>query len=64
MTTPLSTNELLLGKDPPEPAIVVLLPVGFAAGIITTDVQLSYLVGPLYQPWVPVAAGGPGVADG
>ena len=37
------------------PAIVVLLPVGFVAGILTKDVQPSYLLGPLFQPFVSVA---------
>ena len=39
------------------PAIVVLLPIGFVAGILTKDVQPSYLLGPLYQPFVSVAVG-------
>ena len=72
MTTALSTNELLAGiglvlalavgsqllaKVLRLPAIVVLLPVGFVAGILTKDVQPSYLLGPLYQPFVSVAVG-------
>ncbi len=39
------------------PAIVVLLPVGFVAGIVTKDVQPGSLLGPLYQPFVSVAVG-------
>jgi NhaP-type Na+/H+ or K+/H+ antiporter len=39
------------------PAIVVLLPVGFVAGILTKDVQPGYLLGPLYQPFVSIAVG-------
>jgi NhaP-type Na+/H+ or K+/H+ antiporter len=39
------------------PAIVVLLPVGFVAGILTKDVQPSDLLGQLYQPFVSVAVG-------
>jgi NhaP-type Na+/H+ or K+/H+ antiporter len=72
MADALSTNDLLLGiglvlvlavgaqlvsKVVRLPAIVVLLPVGFVAGILTKDVQPSYLLGPLYQPFVSVAVG-------
>ena len=72
MTAVLSTNDLLLGiglvlglavgsqlvaKFVRLPAIVVLLPVGFVAGILTNDVEPSYLLGPLYQPFVSVAVG-------
>jgi NhaP-type Na+/H+ or K+/H+ antiporter len=39
------------------PAIVLLLPVGFVAGILTDDVQPEQLLGPLYQPFVSVAVG-------
>ena len=68
----LSTNELLLGiglvlalavgsqlvaKLVRLPAIVVLLPVGFVAGILTQDVQPNDLLGALYQPFVSVAVG-------
>ena len=68
----LSTNQLLLGiglvlvlavgsqllaRTLQVPAIVVLLPVGFVAGILTKDVQPSHLLGPLYQPFVSVAVG-------
>jgi NhaP-type Na+/H+ or K+/H+ antiporter len=72
MAAALSTNDLLLGiglvlvlavgaqlvsKVVRLPAIVVLLPVGFVAGILTKDVQPNYLLGPLYQPFVSVAVG-------
>jgi NhaP-type Na+/H+ or K+/H+ antiporter len=68
----LSTNDLLLGiglvlvlavgsqlvaKVLRLPAIVVLLPVGFIAGIVTEDVRPSDLLGALYQPFVSVAVG-------
>ena len=68
----LSTNELLLGiglvlalavgsqlvaKLVRLPAIVVLLPVGFVAGILTQDVQPNDLLGALYQPFVSVSVG-------
>jgi NhaP-type Na+/H+ or K+/H+ antiporter len=39
------------------PAIVVLLPVGFLAGIATDDVHPDALLGPLYQPFVSLAVG-------
>ena len=72
MATPLSANELLLGiglvvvlavgsqlfaRALRLPAIVVLLPVGFVAGILTNDVRPGDLLGPLYQPFVSVAVG-------
>ena len=72
MTTALSTNQLLLGiglvlvlavgsrlvaRTLRLPAIVLLLPVGFVAGILTKDVQPSHLLGPLFQPFVSVAVG-------
>ncbi len=72
MTTPLSTNDLLLGiglvlllavgsqlmaRSLRLPAIVVLLPVGFIAGIVTDDVRPGDLLGSLYQPFVSVAVG-------
>jgi NhaP-type Na+/H+ or K+/H+ antiporter len=39
------------------PAIVVLLPAGFIAGIATEDVQPDKLLGALYQPFVSLAVG-------
>jgi NhaP-type Na+/H+ or K+/H+ antiporter len=39
------------------PAIVVLLPVGFVAGILTDDVHPDRLLGDLYQPFVSLAVG-------
>ena len=72
MTTAVSTNDLLLGiglvlvlavgsqlvaRSLRLPAIVVLLPVGFVAGILTEDVHPSDLLGALYQPFVSVAVG-------
>ena len=39
------------------PAIVVLLPVGFLAGIATDDVHPDVLLGALYQPFVSLAVG-------
>ncbi len=72
MTSALSANDLLLGlglvlvlavgsqllaRVLALPAIVVLLPVGFIAGILTKDVRPSDLLGALYQPFVSVAVG-------
>jgi NhaP-type Na+/H+ or K+/H+ antiporter len=72
MTGPLSTNALLAGiglvlvlavgsqlaaRTLALPAIVVLLPVGFIAGVLTKDVHPSDLLGDLYQPFVSVAVG-------
>jgi NhaP-type Na+/H+ or K+/H+ antiporter len=39
------------------PAIVVLLPVGFVAGILTDDVHPDRLLGDIYQPFVSLAVG-------
>lgn len=39
------------------PAIVVLLPVGFVAGVLTDDVHPDALLGQLYQPFVSIAVG-------
>jgi NhaP-type Na+/H+ or K+/H+ antiporter len=39
------------------PAIVLLLPAGFLAGIATTDVHPDVLLGDLFQPFVSVAVG-------
>jgi NhaP-type Na+/H+ or K+/H+ antiporter len=70
--TALSTDDLLLGiglvlvlavgsqlaaKTLQLPAIVVLLPVGFVAGILTEDVHPGDLLGALYQPFVAIAVG-------
>src|SRR6188768_541472 len=39
------------------PAIVVLLPAGFLAGVATDDVHPDLLLGHLYQPFISVAVG-------
>ena len=39
------------------PAIVILLPLGFLAGIVTDDVHPDRLLGALYQPFVSLAVG-------
>lgn len=53
----LAVGSQLLARLLRLPAIVVLLPVGFLSGVLTKDVQPSYLLGPLYQPFVSVAVG-------
>jgi NhaP-type Na+/H+ or K+/H+ antiporter len=68
----MSTNEVLLGlglvlvlavgsqvlaRRVGLPAIVVLLPAGFLAGIATDDVNPDALLGPLYQPLIALAVG-------
>ena len=37
------------------PALIILLPVGFAAGTLTTDVNPERLLGPAFQPLVSLA---------
>ena len=37
------------------PALIVLLPVGFAAGALTSDVNPGKLLGPVFQPMVSIA---------
>src|SRR5699024_11077294 len=39
------------------PAIVILLPAGFLAGIATDDVHPEPLLGQIYQPFVSIAVG-------
>ena len=39
------------------PAIVVLLPVGFVAGILTDTVHPDVLLGQIFQPFVSLAVG-------
>ena len=39
------------------PAIVLLLPTGFIAGMATDDVHPDRLLGALYQPFVSIAVG-------
>jgi NhaP-type Na+/H+ or K+/H+ antiporter len=39
------------------PALVVLLPAGFLAGVATDDVHPDRLLGSLYQPFVSIAVG-------
>jgi NhaP-type Na+/H+ or K+/H+ antiporter len=57
LVTGLAVGSQLAARRLRLPAIVVLLPVGFVAGILTQDVQPAVLLGPLYQPFVSVAVG-------
>jgi NhaP-type Na+/H+ or K+/H+ antiporter len=53
----LGVGSQLLAASLRLPAIVVLLPVGFLAGIATDDVHPDALLGQLYQPFVSLAVG-------
>ena len=53
----LAVSSQLLGRLLTVPAIVVLLPAGFIAGIATDDVHPDKLLGSLYQPFVTIAVG-------
>ena len=53
----LAVGSQLLARRLRVPAIVVLLPAGFIAGIATSDVNPENLLGSLYQPFVSLAVG-------
>jgi NhaP-type Na+/H+ or K+/H+ antiporter len=53
----LAVGSQLLARRLRLPAIVVLLPAGFVAGIATDDVNPEDLLGDLYQPFVSIAVG-------
>jgi NhaP-type Na+/H+ or K+/H+ antiporter len=53
----LAVSSQLLARLLAVPAIVVLLPAGFIAGIATDDVHPDNLLGSLYQPIVTIAVG-------
>jgi NhaP-type Na+/H+ or K+/H+ antiporter len=53
----LAVGSQLLAAHLRLPAIVLLLPVGFLAGIATDDVHPDALLGALYQPFVSLAVG-------
>jgi NhaP-type Na+/H+ or K+/H+ antiporter len=53
----LAVGSQLLARRLRIPAIVVLLPAGFIAGIATDYVQPETLLGDLYQPFVSIAVG-------
>jgi NhaP-type Na+/H+ or K+/H+ antiporter len=53
----LAVGSQLLAQPLNVPAIVVLLPAGFLAGIATDNVHPDKLLGSLYQPFVAIAVG-------
>src|SRR5262245_2747636 len=53
----LAVGSQLLARVLRVPALVVLLPAGFLAGIATDDVHPAELLGQLYQPFVSIAVG-------
>src|SRR5215207_110633 len=53
----LAVSSQLLARPLRVPAIVVLLPAGFLAGMATDEVHPDELLGPLYQPFVAIAVG-------
>jgi NhaP-type Na+/H+ or K+/H+ antiporter len=53
----LAVGSQLLARLVRVPALVVLLPAGFLAGIATDHVHPDVLLGPLYQPFVSIAVG-------
>jgi NhaP-type Na+/H+ or K+/H+ antiporter len=53
----LAVSSQLIARPLRAPALVVLLPAGFVAGIATNDVHPDNLLGSLYQPFVTVAVG-------
>src|SRR5690242_12769090 len=53
----LAVGSQLLARLLRVPALVVLLPAGFVAGIATDDVHPDKLLGSLYQPFVSIAVG-------
>jgi NhaP-type Na+/H+ or K+/H+ antiporter len=57
LTLVLAVGSQLLARRMSLPAIVILLPAGFLAGIATDDVHPDELLGALYQPFVSLAVG-------
>ncbi|HET9322413.1 MAG TPA: sodium:proton antiporter [Gaiellaceae bacterium] len=53
----LAVGSQLVARSLRIPALVLLLPVGFVAGIATDDVHPDELLGALYQPFVSIAVG-------
>jgi NhaP-type Na+/H+ or K+/H+ antiporter len=53
----LAVGSQLLARVVNVPALVLLLPAGFIAGIVTDDVHPDQLLGDLYQPFVSIAVG-------
>jgi NhaP-type Na+/H+ or K+/H+ antiporter len=55
LTVVLAVGSQVLASRLRIPALIVLLPVGFAAGALTSDVNPSKLVGAVFQPMVSLA---------
>src|SRR5262249_7863132 len=53
----LAVSSQLIARVLRVPGLVVLLPVGFLAGVATDDVHPDTLLGSLYQPFVSIAVG-------
>jgi NhaP-type Na+/H+ or K+/H+ antiporter len=53
----LAVSAQLIARVLRVPGLVVLLPVGFIAGVATSDVHPDSLLGSLYQPFVSIAVG-------
>src|SRR5215216_126756 len=53
----LAVSSQLIARPLRLPALVLLLPAGFVAGIATDDVHPDKLLGSLYQPFVSLAVG-------
>src|SRR5436189_5265780 len=53
----LAVSSQLIARPLRLPALVLLLPAGFIAGIATDDVHPANLLGALYQPFVAIAVG-------
>jgi len=55
LTVTLAVGSQVLASRLRIPALIVLLPVGFTAGALTSDVNPSKLLGPVFQPMVSLA---------
>jgi NhaP-type Na+/H+ or K+/H+ antiporter len=55
LTLALAVGSQILASRLRIPALIVLLPVGFAAGALTQDINPGRLLGPLFQPLVSLA---------
>jgi NhaP-type Na+/H+ or K+/H+ antiporter len=55
LTLVLAVGSQILASRLRIPALIVLLPVGFAAGALTDDINPDRLLGPLFQPTVSLA---------
>lgn len=53
----LAVGSQLLARPLRAPALVMLVPAGFVAGVATDDVHPDKLLGSLYQPFVSIAVG-------